>query len=155
MPPARIDFCLGCTESSLCEGKKKLICTLGLDPNLDPNIQSLGARAGERVRRPACGCPQCGQLLGGTQGAAGPRVARAQAVRRAPQSNIPHHSFPPVDLAGVNGRRWACVGRRLREGLGVGLGQVHQALVHAWLHLLKVAYAPRPPMQEICDPDPE
>jgi hypothetical protein len=82
-------------------------------------------------------------------------VARAQAVRRAPQSNIPHHSFPPVDLAGVNGRRWACVGRRLREGLGVGLGQVHQALVHAWLHLLKVAYAPRPPMQEICDPDPE
>jgi hypothetical protein len=35
---------------------------------------------------------------------------------------------------GAGRHAWAGGGRRLREGLGVGLGRVRQALVHAWLH---------------------
>jgi hypothetical protein len=34
--------------------------------------------------------PRCGQLLSGEDGA---RLARAQAVRRAPVQRIPHHRF--------------------------------------------------------------
>jgi hypothetical protein len=52
------------------------------------------------VRRAgASGCPRCVQLLCGAQGAAGPRLAHAQAVRRALQSNASRTiGFPPCSL---------------------------------------------------------